>query len=640
MPLGTYVFVVGAPRRETHICTRFPYPGRMEPAVVPTFSHHRGTGSSAVTVVGVGVLGGLAAVATIIGGWHSAVVQDPELTAALKGVTVASYVAVGAYTLWRRPRSRLGPLVATAGFVYTAAALTASSQSLPFAVGRLTTAALVTYFVYLFLCFPRDRLSSAFERRFVRLFAVATTGVWIVVLLLADKLPRGGALSDCMQRCPDNPFQAVDGSHAVTQAVNLTANGVTALGLVALMVLLMRRAGSPAHLRRRAIVPLLYAATVFSASFAIYSLLSQANAGPNVHAFRILTAAGAIAVPTALLVGQFRGRIFAATNLWRLLETAPGHGLTPVWVEGLLGSSLGDPSFALALWAPERNGYVDALGAPFELPAPSVARSVTRIDREGTPAIALLHDPLLEDEPEVVEGLGATALMLLENARLVEGLQASRARMAESAERERLRLERNLHDGAQQRLMAIRIKLALAREQVGDGELGAQLDELDSDAAAAVEELRELAHGIYPTVLRERGLAEALKAFAHAVPNPIQIEDRGVGRAASGVEVAVYYCSLEAIQNAVKHSGADSSIAVTVSRSGDRIEFEVSDAGAGFQADRHADGMGLVSMRDRIAAVGGELKVDSSPGRGTVVSGSVPVALEPVAHSPERELGS
>ncbi len=612
----------------------------MEPAVVPALSDQRRAGSAAVTVAGVGALGALAAATTIIGGWHSSVMQDPEVTAVLKGLTVASYVAVGAYTWWHRPHSRLGPLVAVAGFLYTAAALTASARPLPFAVGRLTTAALVTYFVYLFLCFPRDRLSSAFERRFVLLFAAATSGVWVVVLVLADTLPRSGALSDCMERCPKNPFQAVDGSHTLTQAVNLTANTITALGLLALIVLLVRRADSPAHLRRRAIVPLLYAAIVFSATYAIYSLLSQANAGPNVHLFRILTAAGAIAIPAALLVGQFRGRIFAATNLWRLLETAPGHGLTPVWVEDLLGSSLGDPSFALALWAPERNGYVDALGAPFELPAPSVGRSVTRIDREGRPAIALLHDPLLEDEPEVVDGLGATALMLLENARLVEGLQASRARMVASGERERLRLERNLHDGAQQRLMAIRIKLALAREHVGDAELGAQLDELDSDAAAAVEELRELAHGIYPTVLRERGLAEALKAFVQTTPAPIRIVDRGAGRAASGIEVAVYYCSLEAIQNAVKHAGADSSITVTVGRSGRRIEFEVADNGVGFWPDRHADGMGLVSMRDRIAAVDGELEVDSSPGRGTVVSGSVPVALEPVADSPERELGS
>jgi signal transduction histidine kinase len=612
----------------------------MEPAVVPALSTERQEGSPALAVIGVGVLGALAAMATIISGWNSSVVADPKITAAVKGVLVACYVAVGAYTWWRRPRSRLGPLVATVGFLYTVTALTASARPLPYSIGRLAVAVLVLYLVYLFLCFPRDRLNTAFEDRFVLVFATVTVGIWAMVLMLAGTLPRGGAFSGCTQNCPSNPFQVVDGSHDLTQAVNLTANGVTALGLAVLVVLLLLKAGSPAHLRRRAVAPLLYAATVFSASFAAYSLLSQVNAHPSLTALRVLTAAGALSVPAALLVGQFRGRIFAATNLWRLLGSSDGRGLTPVRLESLLGSSLGDPSFALALWSPERNGYVDVQGEPIELPEPSVACHVTRVAREGQPALALLHDPLLDDEPELVDGLGATALMLLENERLVEGLRASRARMVESGERERLRLERNLHDGAQQRLMAIRIKLALAREQVGDEGLAAQLDELDSDAAAAVEELRELAHGIYPTVLRERGVADALRAFAAVVvTNPVRIDDRGVGRAPSGVEVAIYYCSLEAIQNAVKHAGPGTGITVTMARSGGLIEFEIADDGVGFDPSAHVEGMGLVSMRDRVAAVGGQLTVNSSAGRGTTVFGSVPVGLEPVADGPEGELG-
>src|SRR5256886_10843959 len=167
----------------------------------------------------------------------------------------------------------------------------------------------------------------------------------------------------------------------------------------------------------------------------------------------------------------------------------------------------------------------------------SAAHTVTRIELDGRPALASVHDAALMDEPEIVNGLGATALLLLENARLSDQVHASRARIVESAERERLRLERDLHDGAQQRLMAIQIKLALARETVGDGQLGEQLDELALDASAAVEELRALAHGIYPTVLRERGLAHALKAFVRAVPIPVAIVDDGVERAASGVEI-------------------------------------------------------------------------------------------------------
>jgi signal transduction histidine kinase len=249
---------------------------------------------------------------------------------------------------------------------------------------------------------------------------------------------------------------------------------------------------------------------------------------------------------------------------------------------------------------------------------------VTQIQEDGRPALVLIHDPALADEPEVIEGLGATALLLLENVRLVDQLQASRARIVETAERERVRLERDLHDGAQQRLMAIQIKLALAREAAGDGQLGEQLDELASDASSAVEELRALAHGIYPTVLRERGLGQALKAFARAVPIPVVIADNGVGRATSAVEVAIYYCSLEAIQNAVKHAGPDARVTVTLRSSDGHIDFAVADDGTGFDSEASSDGVGLVNMRDRIAAVGGELLIDSFPGRGTNVTGRVP----------------
>jgi signal transduction histidine kinase len=278
---------------------------------------------------------------------------------------------------------------------------------------------------------------------------------------------------------------------------------------------------------------------------------------------------------------------------------------------------------------------VDARGEPLELPESADARSVTRVETADRPALALLHDPSLNDEPEIVEGLGATAAMLLENAHLVEELEASRARIVESGERERLRLERDLHDGAQQRLMAIQIKLALASRLTDDPELAGQLDELEADASAAVDELRTLAHGIYPPVLRERGVGDALQAFAAAVPVPVRIVDEGIGRAASGVEAAIYYCSLEAIQNVVKHADAGATVTVTLSRPDGRIVFEVSDDGSGFDPSAPVEGIGLVSMHDRIAAIGGELSVDSSPGRGTIVLGRIPVADDAVVHRPE-----
>jgi signal transduction histidine kinase len=580
----------------------------------------------AVAVSALAGLGAAAAGLTVWTIWTSPIASAPETTAILKGLSVVAYVSVGAYTWWRRPRSRLGPLVAGAGLLMAVTSLAASAGSLNFTLGRVALAVLVTYLVYLFLCFPRDRLSSGLERRYVLAFAVASAAVWTVVLVLARTMPRGGAFTDCATGCPENPLRLVNTSDSVTDAINLGANALTALGLAGVIVLLLRKAASPAHLRSRAVVPLLGAATIFAAAYASYSVLSQADVSLHVTALRAITAIGALAVPLALLVGQFRGRIFAATNLWRLLADAGSRRFTPAWVEGILGSSLGDPSFALALWDPERNRYVDAHGEPLELPEATDGRSVTRIETDGRPPIALVHDSSLDDEPEIVEGLGATAAMLLENSRLVGELQASRARIAESAESERLRFERDLHDGAQQRLMAIQIKLALARRVAGSAELEGQLDELEADASAAVDELRTLAHGIYPAVLRERGVADAFRAFAKAVPIPVQVVDDGVGRAASGVEAAIYYCSLEAIQKVVKHAGPDATVTLTLARRSGWIEFEIRDDGNGFESSAPIAGFGLVSMHDRIAAVGGELSVDSSPGRGTTVLGRIPVA--------------
>ena len=605
------------------------------PLVVPA----RRPTSRGIAAVALGLVGAAATAGTVWVVWRSPVVRDAHTTAVVKGLLVASYIAVGAYTWWRRPRSRLGPLVAAVGLLYAFTALGASTHPVPFALGRLALTLVVAYFVYLFLCFPRDRLTSRSEERFVLAFGGATAIVWALVLGFARTLPRGGAFSDCTRSCPENPFRLVDTSHGVTDALNLAANAMAALALAALIVVLLRRAHSPAHLRRRAVVPLFISATLLAATYASYSVATEAGHSGDLGALRILSAIGALSVPLALLVGQIRGRIFAAVNLWRLLAHSGSRRLTPLWVEGVLGSSLGDPSFALALWDPERRRYVDARGAPLELPS-SVARSVTAIERNGRPALALIHDPALDDEPEIVEGLGATAVVLLENTHLVEELEASRARIVQSAERERLRLERDLHDGAQQRLMAIQIKLAIARETAGGGELVEQLDELASDASAAVEELRELAHGIYPTVLRERGLADALRVFAKSVPIPVRIVDEGFGRAASGVEVAVYYCLLEAIQNAVKHAGRSSDVTVTLARSTEGVVFEAEDGGVGFDPAAHFDGIGLVTMRDRIAAVGGVLAVESSAGGGARVFGSVPIAHETGTDRPQGELGT
>ena len=208
--------------------------------------------------------------------------------------------------------------------------------------------------------------------------------------------------------------------------------------------------------------------------------------------------------------------------------------------------------------------------------------------------------------------------------RQADELKASRARIVAAADAERRRIERDLHDGAQQRLVALAVKLRLARESAGP-EAARQLDALAADVEATLEEVRDLARGIYPPLLADGGLAEALPAAAGRAALPVRTEVAPNGRYPATIESAVYFCCLEALQNAAKHAGSEATATVRLSEEDGRLVFEVADDGAGFDPAEHPAGTGLTGMRDRVGALGGTLSVDAEPGRGTVVRGTLPL---------------
>jgi signal transduction histidine kinase len=240
-------------------------------------------------------------------------------------------------------------------------------------------------------------------------------------------------------------------------------------------------------------------------------------------------------------------------------------------------------------------------------------------DLATNPAPAARQEHGLQWVLELVRALAS------ENEELVQELRAARERILTANERERRRIERDLHDGAQQSLMVIRLKLAGASEQVDDENLAAKLEEIAADADAAIAELRALAHGVYPPVLVERGVPDALRTFAATVSLPIRVRATDVGRFRSPVEAALYFCVVEAIQNAAKHAGPSASVEVTLTAQPETVEFEIEDDGRGFDTTAVSDGNGLINMGDRIGALGGTLDVVSTPGRGTTVIASVPV---------------
>jgi signal transduction histidine kinase len=245
-----------------------------------------------------------------------------------------------------------------------------------------------------------------------------------------------------------------------------------------------------------------------------------------------------------------------------------------------------------------------------------------------------------EDEQALVE-LARQVGLALRNVRLdselraslealrqqAEELRASRARVVAAADAERRRIERDLHDSAQQHLMALAINVRLAAELLEESpdEARGLLEGLEATVQEALEALRDLAHGIFPPLLADRGLAEALTAAARRAPGRARIQADGIGRYAPDVEATVYFCTLEALQNAWKHAGPAATVTVRIWEQEGGLLFEASDGGGGFDPERTPRGAGLTSMADRLGAIGGSLSIDSAPGRGTRVTGAIPL---------------
>jgi signal transduction histidine kinase len=549
--------------------------------------------------------------------------RAPDTLSSLRALAVALYMAVGSYTSWRRPGARFGFYLTGIGLFFSVATLTTSHHQLQHSIGRVVFGALSVCFAYVFLVFPHDRLASRLERSVMLALAIASAALWLVTIPLVPELPAAGPLTDCSPGCPGNAFQLTSASHEALTVLADVTSVVVGAGLIAVAALLFHKSRAPARLRRRLVAPLLLCASAQAATYATFSVMRQLGATPP-DLLRNIAIAAALSVPVAILVGQVRGQVFAATSLAQLVARVAGEPVTPARAEGLLRRALGDPLLRFALWDAPRQTYVDVEGLPVELPREGGAVGVTRVERDGRHVAALIHDASLDEGSGVAEGLAATSVLLLENTGLVEELQASRRRIVSTAQQERLRLERNLHDGAQQRLFAVQVKLEAARELAADPALADELGEIAGDAAAAVDELRSLAHGLYPTILRERGLVDALRAVARTAAIPTTIVSHDVERMPAVVEEAIYFFVSEATQNASKHAGAGANVSVLLETQESHFEAMVEDNGRGFDAGEAADGIGLVGMRDRIGAIGGDLEIRSTVGLGTTLRAVVP----------------
>ena len=258
---------------------------------------------------------------------------------------------------------------------------------------------------------------------------------------------------------------------------------------------------------------------------------------------------------------------------------------------------------------------------------------------------AFVHDETLCENPEFVQAVGAFALGSLENRRLVDEVDASlnqlresRARIQAAADDERRRIERDLHDGAQQRLVALRIRLGLAAEMMEDDPVraAALVRTFGIEVEDAIEDVRSLAHGVYPSLLADMGLEEALASAARRFPLSTTVTCDNIRRYPADVESAVYFSCLEAMQNTAKHAPDADSISISVRDGGSVLRFEVRDNGSGLDHVPVRPGAGLVNMEDRMVAVGGQLTIQSVRGAGISVSGTIPISPPWTSCAPPR----
>ena len=543
--------------------------------------------------------------ALVLGSDHT---DDRGLTAALGLLVGWSFVGTGLFAWWRRPGNRTGLLMAAAGFAWFATGVSAANDDVVFTIGTTVDGLFPAVVGHLLMAFPTGRLETRAER-------VVIAGVYLTVTVL--QIP--GLLFE------DEPrnLLVVEADQSLSDALDMVQYVVGLSLILVSAVILFRRWSGAAVARRRVLAPVLWTG---GAAFAVYFVGGGFDAtGTPVPALEFLSMALVATVPFGFLAGLLRTRLAEGAAVGELVRRL-GQTPEPDALRAALAEALGDPTLTLAYWLPESERFVDAEGRAVTLHD----RAWTEVELKGRRIGAIAHDPALADEPQLVRTAGAAAALALENQRLsaelrahIEELRASRARLVEAGDAERRRLERNLHDGAQSRLVALAMKLRLARGRAeGQPELAELLDESSRELQAGLTELRELARGIHPAVLTDRGLAPALEMLASRTPVPVEVAADPGDDLPPPVATAIYYVVSEALTNVAKYSQARCAT-VTVERAADRVVAEVADDGVG-GADV-SKGSGLRGLSDRVAALDGRLMVDSSPEGGTRLRAELPL---------------
>jgi signal transduction histidine kinase len=525
------------------------------------------------------------------------------------------YVLVGLVAWFRRPESRLGILLIAGGFAMGLSTLQFEHQNHLFTLGTVFDILPAALFLHVFLAFPDGRLRSRFEVVLVGLAYATAIGLQLA------KLTLGASSADNLLTIARQSEAA-----AAVEKVQLLALSAILLTGVGILANRQRHGGRP----RRPSIALLLDSFVLGLLLAA-TLFVVANFDALSPAFRPVQRATLLVIglaPFVFLIGLLDARL-ARSAVGDLIVELRAN-LAPADLRDALARALRDPSLTLAYWLPAFQRYVDLNGRPVQVPARD-ERATTLIDRDGVHVAALLHDSALGDEPDLLECVTAAAGIALENARLqaelqarLEELRGSRARVIDEGQKERQRLERNLHDGAQQRLIALSLELSRLEERLtSDHEAQTRLDQARREIALTLQELRDVARGIHPAVLSGHGLEVALESIVAQAPLPVLLQVDLDGRLHEPLEVAAYYVVSESLVNVGKHAQATSAT-VEVAQQRGQIVVEVIDNGVG-GADTET-GSGIRGLADRVESLGGRLLIWTPTGGGTRVRAEIPCA--------------
>jgi len=573
------------------------------------------------------VLGSAGAVFAVVATLNSSHVRYPAADAVFLANMILGLSIAGAAWMVKRPDSSMGLALAMFAATGVVVALQSVEEPLIFSIGVLGDWPAFIATVYVLVAFPSGRITRWTGWLIIGFFTAVLALFFLPYVLLSPVITGGHPLAECSPVCPDNGLQvgaiSLDG---LLEIGRLEAYGAT-IGGALLAAWLLYGLVVASRPRRRTLIWVSSTGIAFAVVFAVRQLTAFViDAPPDVtEPARWSLAVLRTLLPWAFIAALVDADMFAGRALRRMLNVLSRRPTVRDW-EIEMAAALDDPRLRIGFWSVEEARYIGTDGRDIDGERGTGDLRWLSVDEGGRPAAGILHDSALDGDPELLAAAARATLIARTTIYMEDEIVEARARALSATADERKRLERDLHDGAQQRLIALRIRLGIAAEEV-DGETRQLLEELGADVGETLNELRRFGQGAHSSRLAEEGLEGALRRAARqASPLIVRVRSQPDMPALSHeVKAGVYFTCVEALQNAAKYAGRGATATVWIAHSEHGLRFAIDDDGGGFDPTRTPSGSGLTNIRQRVAALGGSVDVVSHLGEGTSVRGRVPL---------------